>query len=121
MYGQWAGRYWSEDGWSDEDGLWADVKGFWSDGDEGGEGEAGQHWRKARKARRRAERSVRGLRLPRARARADFVTHYNTLTQVLHSLRQNHKCIVACEFWVLVRTECLFQHLAGHYRVLPIF
>lgn len=67
-------RRWSDDDLSDDEGLWNDVRGFWSDDEE-------ESWgRKARARGAKREPRVRGL--THSKPRHDVVTHYNAATQV---------------------------------------
>ena len=87
---------WSDEDASDDEGLWNDVRGFWSDDEEE---DFGGHWRKGRQARGgKREPRVRGMTY--SKPRHDIVTHYNATTQVRSPLRT---CCHPC--------QALRQHL----------
>jgi hypothetical protein len=62
----------------EDDGLWNDVRGFWSDEEDA---DYSDHWRKGGHSRGvRKEGRIRGL--THSKPRHDVVTSYNTSTRV---------------------------------------
>lgn len=78
---------------SEDEELWAEMRQFWSDDEEGGDLNRA-HWKRLRRGQQRGSRGPG--RAPRAvgagRQRHTVITHYNAVTQVPFMLSRHTIC-----------------------------
>ena len=79
-------RHWDDVELSSDDELWAEMREFWSDEEDGAGGQNRAHWKRLRRGASGARRArVPGLPRSSGQGRAPrhaVITHYNAVTQV---------------------------------------
>lgn len=99
---------------SEDEELWAEMRQFWSDDEEGGDLNRA-HWKRLRRGQQRGSRGPG--RAPRAagagRQRHTVITHYNAVTQVPFMLSRRTICGAQDTFNEIGQGRAD----PGHYRV----